>query len=366
MWNANRFLSAIDHGNRCLHHFEIIAIAVAISLCTVPASAGALVWQLLYSPSQPGQPGFLGGDVLLTTSDTTTPSSVNGLFGSSGLPDGYLVQSTAGVANGAIVTGVEPPPIYPCFPAPAVGCPSGFLFDNLIIPAGVNGDAQPGLDYAGLVIATTKDVLNPGYLSPTGLASGGPEGYELSYDAQSAACAGGPNTPSCLNFRGYRISYTIQPIVPSFVTLGGGSLADPTSFTQRYIGQVDGSIGGNGSEEFYRFSWIGGLFDASAAVPEANPGGDYVFELLNVGGGVLCSTKLNFADDFASTLDCGLLAPGGNYEIGLIADSLSDPNFSIAFPIPVSGVPEPTTIVLFGAGLAGMGLARRRRSATRC
>lgn len=50
--------------------------------------------------------------------------------------------------------------------------------------------------------------------------------------------------------------------------------------------------------------------------------------------------------------------PGGTYTIGL--QSKSDENIITRLP---ARVPEPASLLLFGAGIAGLGLVRRRKSA---
>jgi hypothetical protein len=52
----------------------------------------------------------------------------------------------------------------------------------------------------------------------------------------------------------------------------------------------------------------------------------------------------------------------GEYCIGLDANSPNDPNFSLVFNTPLSGVPEPSTFLLLSAGI---GLMSARRLAKR-
>ena len=101
----------------------------------------------------------------------------------------------------------------------------------------------------------------------------------------------------------------------------------------------------------------------TATVTGANSLGSYEFELLDTLGNLILEEALNSADNFMGELDVAGLA-SNYYVIGLIADNPLDPEIDITFNRPVAGVPESSTLALFGAGLLFMiGLSWMRRRA---
>jgi hypothetical protein len=144
----------------------------------------------------------------------------------------------------------------------------------------------------------------------------------------------------------------------STLTRTGGTFTNPATFTQSGVGQISSTIGGLGSEASYEFAWLGGAFDATASVAGANPTGSYLFQLSEPGspGTIIDDETLDGTNSFSATINDILLAPG-DYVIGLLANSLNDPTFTIDFTTPVNGtagaatVAEPPSLTLLASGL---------------
>jgi len=136
------------------------------------------------------------------------------------------------------------------------------------------------------------------------------------------------------------------------VNLQGGTLANPVPLqAQGRIGQVNGSIGGAGAEDFYLFYWAGGQFEANAQLYGADPHDSYQFELIDQHGKVLQTLVLDQSNNFTASLSYNL-AQGPNYEVGLLASSSNiDPNYSITLETPVVSVPESDMATLIILGL---------------
>jgi hypothetical protein len=125
------------------------------------------------------------------------------------------------------------------------------------------------------------------------------------------------------------------------------------------IGEVSGTISGQGDQDYYSFYWGGGAFAATASVTGASSGASYLF---SAGVPGTCSSvgsdALNSGDAFSATISAGNL-PAGQYCIGLDANSGSDPNFALTFDTPVSGAPEPGTFLLLSFGLVATTVSHR-------
>jgi hypothetical protein len=139
----------------------------------------------------------------------------------------------------------------------------------------------------------------------------------------------------------------------------GGSSADPTLLpTGTPVGQVTGTIGASGSEDYYSFYWTGGFFSATESVT-GMPTGSFTFSYgsgnCSSGGSVV----LNAGDSFTGTLSANNLAQG-TYCIGIANDGPGDPPYVLTFNTPTALTPEPSTFALLVAGL-GMGALRLRR-----
>lgn len=149
------------------------------------------------------------------------------------------------------------------------------------------------------------------------------------------------------NLTGYQGGTTSAPVF-----LAGGSP----------IGEVSGTISGQGDQDYYSFYWGGGAFAATASVTGASSGASYLF---SAGVAGTCSSvgidTLNGSDAFSATISAGNL-PAGQYCIGLDANSGSDPNFALAFDTPVSGAPEPGSFLLLSFGVAATAALHRAAS----
>jgi hypothetical protein len=151
----------------------------------------------------------------------------------------------------------------------------------------------------------------------------------------------------------------------------GGTATNPTLLPANTTTSVTGDIGGAGepTSAFYTFYWKGGVFDASAGVPEA--GGllsppSYKFDLC---AGTTCVSPLeetiaDVSNSWVTTLSANLAA--GFYSVGITdLGPFQDPQYTITFDTPISqiaSVPEPSTWAMTVMGFAGLGwLARQRR-----
>lgn len=186
---------------------------------------------------------------------------------------------------------------------------------------------------------------------------------------QSLFSATATSTSTVLGFSGQRTVQGVEmlddvSVVPVLGNLTGGPSSAPVFLVGSNVGGITGTIGGFGSQEFYSFLWNGGTFSASASINGANAGASYLF---SEGSGGSCSgggaQTLSGANNFTGTINIPDLAPG-QYCIGLDANNVNDPAFTLMFNTPVNGVPEPTSGLLLSTGL-GFGLLRIRRNRRR-
>jgi hypothetical protein len=152
----------------------------------------------------------------------------------------------------------------------------------------------------------------------------------------------------------------------SFVLQGGGPTGPQFLSGEGLVGSVTGTIGGQGSEDYYGFSWPGGAFSASASLTGAGSSASYLFSAGVTGTcGGAGSATLNSSDSFAGTIAIPDLAPG-QYCIGLDANSLSDPTFTLTFNTPVnSDIPEPSSVILLSIGVGTIGALKSRNTRSR-
>ena len=151
----------------------------------------------------------------------------------------------------------------------------------------------------------------------------------------------------------------------SIISLPGGSGSSPVLLTAPVVGQVTGTIGGLGSEDYYTFYWPGGAFSATASIAGASGGASYLFsEGASIDGCNSATATLNSGDSFTSTIAITNLAPG-SYCIGIDANNSNDPSFAITFNTPVDGAviqPQITNVTNgasnITAGLPNAGIAQ--------
>lgn len=158
-------------------------------------------------------------------------------------------------------------------------------------------------------------------------------------------------------------SFTTSAAVTSpqtLVNFEGGTPQNPVPLPLvGHIGQLDGTIGGIGSTDFYLFYWHGGAFQASIDVAGATPGATYEYELLDAFGNVIETMTLDQSNNFIGTIDATLIT--GLFAIGLVSTSAFDPLFTIHFDTPVQGVPEPDTLALLVLALVLGGTMERAK-----
>ena len=227
--------------------------------------------------------------------------------------------------------------------------PTQLLFNYSGSDEGVVDISDPSLDFD--VCFSTA----PGASGPSSLCEGA--GETLTYLSPSFVFTFQSNSQSGTGVIGN---------TASSLGLPGGSSSSPVLLTAPVVGQVTGTIGGLGSEDYYAFFWAGGAFSATASIPGASAGASYLFsEGPSLGGCDGADATLNGGDDFTGTIAIANLARG-SYCIGIDANSSTDPPFALKFNTPVEGVttPEPSTLPLLSIGLGAisvLGLTKRRR-----
>ena len=176
-------------------------------------------------------------------------------------------------------------------------------------------------------------------------------------------------------------SYVI-PNSPQVVAgVQGGSAQSPVILPSGQVGKVTASIGGTfGADQFYGFSWRGGLFQTTGEVLNSDPTAVYSLRLLDVNRDLIEGMILDASNGFKATLRRGLLA--GDYVIGIrrlsgggsamsanldqfsVAAENEVSQFALNFDTPVGNVPEPGSwaMMILGFGLAGSAMRRPRRT----
>jgi hypothetical protein len=315
------------------------------------------------------------GPIVYTFATTAT-----GTLGATPFTNAPLVVTLAGDTSG-VTAGPSPYAAFLINPGPATliigGLGAATLTDPMVAVSTYNSNLS-GMD--AVFIVDNAPGNGTGLVGTAGSAF---YGYNLASSLGPIVSLGGvwngggptntfPTTAGTLEFA------SVQPpvFVPSTFTAvttqnltgyqGGTTTAPVFLVAGAPIGEVSGTISGQGAQDYYWFYWGGGVFAATASVTGASSGASYLFTYGVAGsscsgGG---SQTLNSGDSFTSTFASANLAPG-QYCIGIDANSANDPNFSLTFDTPVNGVPEPSGFVLLSAGLGMIVLRRARRSPAR-
>ncbi|MGD0297805.1 MAG: hypothetical protein ABSE86_11870 [Bryobacteraceae bacterium] len=255
------------------------------------------------------------------------------------IPATAYIGDPGGNVSDKIVTSVGPP--LSCTPSPA--CLGEFTVVQFAFTSGLDlmGSPFTCASVGGCIFSYNNSVQNlgtitwgPGLFPPS-------NGFSTTFQFQSLT--GTQLTATLTNFQ-------------------GGNSSDATLLPSgEPVAQVTGTIGAQGSEDFYSFLWAGGLFSATASMTNPPSAGSYLFSegiagSCNSGG----TQTLNSGDNFTSTIAIADL-PAGQYCIGIAATSPNDPGFALTFNTPVTGTgtPEPSGLVfMLSIGLGMMGVVR--------
>jgi len=232
----------------------------------------------------------------------------------------------------------------------------------------LNSALGPGFGNCG---AVTNSDVSPNSLS--GVSGPGLPGSFAGYTTAEWATLCGPG-----NIFGGAAQFYYQPLtqfgtyaaydhlgdllgtltIAAELNLQGGPGTSPTLLDVPLVAVVTGTIGAQGTEDYYSFLWSGGAFSATGSITgPTNNGASYLFsegDTCGSGG----NATLDGTDNFTGTIAIANLA-AGQYCIGIDANNVNDPTFAINFNTPVEGVPEPSTLWLVGAGIGLAAFLRR-------
>jgi hypothetical protein len=258
-----------------------------------------------------------------------------------------VISAISGSFDGSTISGLIPATVCVATSAPpGHSCTGGFGGnDNLYT------GTSPYFDRGGLSFnLTSPDKYGFVYVNLSEAALGGP-GITFG-TCQSNSITGCPGTGD--------LSVLDAITQVALLPVQGGTTSAPVSLVSGLpIGTVTGTIGGLGTEDYYTFFWGGGAFSATATVSGASSLASYLFSEGAPGSCNNSSVTLS-SPGFTGTLS-GNLAPG-YYCIGLDANNVNDPDFSLTFNTPVGGVPEPTSFaLLLSAGLGMIGVRRLKK-----
>ncbi len=236
--------------------------------------------------------------------------------------------------------------------------------DGTVLPpeTWTSGNLYPGTGYA---FSTGIQLVNDGvygitlHFSSALTNSGGTSDFPLGGSLISGPLFGNSQTDQTDLFQSGEVTTQVASLV-----LQGSSSSTPVFLPSGDpVAEVTGTIGGQGTQDYYTFLWTGGAFSASASITGASAGASYLFSEGDAGG---CSgggtATLNSGDSFSSTISVANLAPG-QYCIGIDANNSNDPAFTLTFNTPVDGTPtpEPSYFVFVSIGLSAIGVLHLKK-----